>query len=41
VTTAMWNKEILPEEKNKVNSFNRFMIVFNYDETKTHQKCLA
>jgi hypothetical protein len=31
----------LPEEKNKVNSFNRFMIVFNYDEKAQNQKCFS
>jgi hypothetical protein len=41
VTTAMLNKEILPEEKNKVNCFNCFMIVFNYDEKAQNQKCFS
>jgi hypothetical protein len=37
VTTAMFNKEILPGI-DKTNLYNRFMLVFDYDESKEYQR---
>ena len=40
ITTAMWNKEILPGVE-EVNTYNRFMVVFDYDEHKPWQRCFS
>jgi hypothetical protein len=40
VTTAMFNKEILPGI-DKTNLYNRFMLVFDYDENKDYQRCFS
>lgn len=40
ITTAMWNKEIIPNVT-KVNYYNRFMVVFDYDEDKDSHKCFS
>jgi hypothetical protein len=36
----MFNKEILPEI-GKINLYRRFMIVFDYDESKGYQRCFS
>jgi hypothetical protein len=40
ITTAMFNKEILPGI-DKTNLYNRFMLVFDYDESKGYQRCFS
>lgn len=40
ITTAMWNKEVLPGIA-KTNTYSRFMIVFDYDEHKLWQRCFS